>query len=325
MSAVLGVGCAWLVERTDLRGRGWWHGVMCAPLAVPAFVNGYGWVSTTHAVQSYCGRRAGRQPLLLPARLPADRGGAAPARPRPRGGRTSLGHGPVATFGRVVLPAISTGGPGRLAAGRAPPARRVRRPAAAQLPHPDHGDPRSSTRTAVQRAAGHPAGCRPGRPSASLLLGLELLLRAPSRPLPRGCRREPPGRADHTSAGGARSSSPSWSGLPRCRSGVPLVSLARWLIRGSSTAVRHRRPGRGHQHHSRPGDRVSGLVATAAALPVAWLAVRHRGWLTTLVERSAYTTSALPGIVVALALVTVSIRVVPAHLPDRCRCWCSAT
>ena len=28
---------------------------MCAPLAVPAFVNGYGWVSTTHAVQSYWG------------------------------------------------------------------------------------------------------------------------------------------------------------------------------------------------------------------------------------------------------------------------------
>ena len=47
-STVDGVAGAWVVERTDLPGRGWWHGVLCAPLAVPAFVNGYGWISTTH-------------------------------------------------------------------------------------------------------------------------------------------------------------------------------------------------------------------------------------------------------------------------------------
>ena len=47
-------------------------------------------------------------------------------------------------------------------------------------------------------------------------------------------------------------------------------------------------------------------------MPVAWLAVRHREPLATLVERSTYTANALPGIVVALALVTVSIRLVPS-------------
>jgi iron(III) transport system permease protein len=91
---------------------------------------------------------------------------------------------------------------------------------------------------------------------------------------------------------------------------VPLVSLARWLVRGSSTALEL------GELSAATGTTVglavvSGLVATAAALPVAWLAVRNRGWLTTLVERSTYTTSALPGIVVALALVTVSIRSAP--------------
>ena len=55
VSAAIGVGTAWLVERTHLPLRGLWHGLLCAPLAVPAFVNGYGWVSTTHAVQSYAG------------------------------------------------------------------------------------------------------------------------------------------------------------------------------------------------------------------------------------------------------------------------------
>ena len=44
---------------------------------------------------------------------------------------------------------------------------------------------------------------------------------------------------------------------------------------------------------------------------MAWLSVRHRSAVTTLVERSTYTASAMPGIVVGLALVTISIRVVP--------------
>ncbi len=54
------------------------------------------------------------------------------------------------------------------------------------------------------------------------------------------------------------------------------------------------------------------MLTTIAAVPVVWLAVRHRGPVTTLVERSTYLTSAMPGIVVALALVTISIRSVPA-------------
>ena len=48
---MIGVGCAWVVERTDLPWRPLWHGLLVAPLAVPAFVNSFGWVSLTHAVQ----------------------------------------------------------------------------------------------------------------------------------------------------------------------------------------------------------------------------------------------------------------------------------
>ena len=44
------------------------------------------------------------------------------------------------------------------------------------------------------------------------------------------------------------------------------------------------------------------------ALPVVWLAVRHRGRLANVIERATFIAHALPGIVVALALVTVSIR-----------------
>ena len=53
------------------------------------------------------------------------------------------------------------------------------------------------------------------------------------------------------------------------------------------------------------------VAATAMALPTGWLAVRARGRVATLLERSTYLGSAVPGIVVALALVTLSIRATP--------------
>ena len=43
--AVLGVGAAWLVERTDLPGRRVWAVLLAAPLVVPAFVTSYGWIT----------------------------------------------------------------------------------------------------------------------------------------------------------------------------------------------------------------------------------------------------------------------------------------
>jgi iron(III) transport system permease protein len=93
--------------------------------------------------------------------------------------------------------------------------------------------------------------------------------------------------------------------------GVPILSLVRWLVKGSSSAVDLGELGSAAA--TTLGLAVAGGgLATVAAIPVVWLAVRHRGALTTLVERSTYTTSAMPGIVVALALVTVSIRVVPS-------------
>jgi iron(III) transport system permease protein len=49
-------------------------------------------------------------------------------------------------------------------------------------------------------------------------------------------------------------------------------------------------------------------LTVVLALPLAWLAVRRPGSLSTLTERSAYVAHALPGIVVALALVAITIR-----------------
>jgi iron(III) transport system permease protein len=52
---------------------------------------------------------------------------------------------------------------------------------------------------------------------------------------------------------------------------------------------------------------VAAVLTTVLAFPVAWVAVRSRGVLARAVEGANYVTSSLPGIVTALALVTVTI------------------
>jgi iron(III) transport system permease protein len=53
------------------------------------------------------------------------------------------------------------------------------------------------------------------------------------------------------------------------------------------------------------------VACTLGAVPVGILAARHRGSFTTVVEQITYAGHALPGIVVALALVFLGVRVVP--------------
>src|SRR4029453_8265621 len=45
LCVLLGVGGAWVVERTRLPGSRIWAIVLAAPLAMPAFVSRYAWVS----------------------------------------------------------------------------------------------------------------------------------------------------------------------------------------------------------------------------------------------------------------------------------------
>jgi iron(III) transport system permease protein len=92
--------------------------------------------------------------------------------------------------------------------------------------------------------------------------------------------------------------------------GVPLYSLVHWMVVGSSTAFPIA------DIATAAGTSISLGLATAVitvglAVPVAWLSVRYRTRTSTTVERSTYVANALPGIVVALALVTVSINFVP--------------
>ena len=92
--------------------------------------------------------------------------------------------------------------------------------------------------------------------------------------------------------------------------GLPLFFVLRWVASGGTAAW--------------AGDEflpallttlgyglAGALATTVVAFPMAYLAVRHPGWFSKSLELSNYITSSLPGIVVGLAFVTVSIRVVP--------------
>jgi len=308
LSVVLGVGCAWLVVRTDLPLAGLWHGVLCAPLAVPAFVNGYGWVSTTHAVQSYGGAvlvvSLSYYPLVyLPTvaalrRLDSSVEDVA----------ASLGIGGWSSFLRVVLPAIS---PAVLGGALLVGLHLLGEYGALQLLN----YPTLTTGILDQYRTTF------NGPRATLLalvlvvfclvlLGLELLARGQRRRSRVGS-----GVARTASRHRLGSATPAWVlglvGFAALTLGVPLVSLVRWLVRGNSSSLPQ--GDLGAALGSTLGLAITGgLLATVAALPVAWLAVRHRGVLVTVVERAVYPANALPGIVVALSLVTISIRVVPA-------------
>jgi iron(III) transport system permease protein len=101
------------------------------------------------------------------------------------------------------------------------------------------------------------------------------------------------------------------TGLATLSVGVPTYALLHWLRVGSSTEFPI------GELAAAAGSTVGlaafgALVTTLCALPVAWLAVRHRGAVSTAIERSTYVANALPGIVVALAFVTVSLQVAPA-------------
>ncbi len=304
LSTAIGVGCAWLVERSDLPFRGVWHVLFVAPLAIPAFVNSYGWVSLTHAIQGYAGAvlvvSLSYAPLVYLPTVAAMR----TLDPALEEVAHSLGDDRWTTFRRVVLRGIRPGVlGGALLVGLHVLAefgalQMLRFPTFTTAIY-DHYRSAFNSASANVLASVLVLLCL-------LLLMAELSLRGEAAlwRVGAGSVRRP----DRVRLGASRPAVLAAVGtLVALSLGVPISSLVRWLVIGSSTAFP-------------AGDLLSAALTTAGlglatavltcamALPVVWLAVRHRGRLANLIERATFTAHALPGIVVALALVAVSIR-----------------
>jgi iron(III) transport system permease protein len=105
LAMVIGVGLAWLTERTDLPGRGAWRVAAALPLAMPSYVAAYAWVSTTPVEGAF-----GSVLVLTGSTFPYVYLSAAAALRGTSGSleevAASLGRGRVTTFRRVTWPIL---------------------------------------------------------------------------------------------------------------------------------------------------------------------------------------------------------------------------
>ena len=309
LCAALAVALAWLTERSDLPGRRAWALLAVAPLAIPAFVHSYAWVSL---VPSIHGLGAGVLVSVLAyfpfLYLPV----AAALRrldPALEDVAAALGLSPRAVFCRVVLPQLRL--PlwgGALLVGLHLLA--------------EYGlyamirfdtfttaifDQFQSTFSgpAANMLAGVLVAC------CLALLALEAATRGDARyaRVGAGAARSP--RCLRLGRGGAAAGLALAALVTLLALGVPLLTLARWLHAGGLAAWANDALAAALADTLRYAA-AGALLATAAALPTAWLSVRRPGRLARALEATNWLSSALPGIVVALALVAITIRLAPS-------------
>jgi iron(III) transport system permease protein len=305
--AVLGVGAAWLVERSSVPGRRVWHVLLVAPLAVPAFVNSYAWISLLPGLDTYAGAllvvTLSYFPFVYLPIAAAFRGLDPALEETARG----LGLSGVGVFLRVQLPQLRVA----LLGGSLLVALHLLAEFGAlqMLRYPTF-----TTAIYDQYRATF------NGPGATMLAGVLVLLclalllaelRLRGR---RGYARVGAGAARLVRAVRLGPLTvPALSGLAvlvGLALVVPLASLGYWMAHGASTSLEW------DTLATTTGTTLAlaaaaAAVTTAMAVPTGWLAVRARGRIATLLERSTYLGSAVPGIVVALALVTLSVRATP--------------
>ena len=305
LCVVIGVGVAWLVERTDLPGRAFWRPLFVAPLAVPAFVNSYAWVGVIPSLHGlWAGVLVASLSYFPFMYLPV----AATLRrldPAVEESARALGSDSTAVFFRVVLPQLRLAilGGGLLIGVHL----LAEFGAFAML--------RFDTFTvAIFQQFQVTFDGAAGSMLAGVLVLLCLVLlvaEATARGSARFARIGAGAPRAATPVRLGRNTIPAQTGLfalAVLALSVPVWTILRWLwIGGAEVWVL--------------GDIGAALgqtigLATAAAVlttmlafPVAWVAVRSSGVLARAVEGANYVTSSLPGIVTALALVTVTIHI----------------
>lgn len=304
---VVGVGGAWLVERTKLRGHKWWAVLLAAPLAIPAFVNSYAWVS---AIPSLEGVWSGALiatlsyfPLVyIPAAATLSR-----LDPAIEQSAASLGLGPWQVFFRVVLPQlrIAVTGGGLLVGLHL----LAEYGAFAMIRF-------ETFTTAIMQQYASTFNGTAGNMLASVLVFfclILLVLEVRSRGTARYARIGSGAQSKPLRLPLHRYQIPAQLGLLALTGlafGLPLWFVVRWIVAGGAEIwdVEEFVPAL----LQTLGLGLAGAVAaTAVAFPMAYLAVRHPGWFSKSLELSNYITSSMPGIVVGLAFVTVAINVAP--------------
>ena len=308
---VVGTGAAWLVERTTLPGRGLWRVLLVAPLAVPAFVNSYAWVSlrpgTDGLGAAVLVTTLSYVPFVVLPVGAALRG----LDPALEDSARALGLGRTAVLVRVVLPQLRFAALGGLLL--------VTLHLLAEFGALELIRFPTFTVAILEQYDTSFTGATAQTLAVVLVVLCLALLAAEGRArggarysrLGPGSRRRP----DAVPLG--RWTLPALAavgGLVALALGVPVAALVRWL--GAA-------PDAFSENGSGTGGLLAATVTTAglgaaaaaltlaAAFPVAWLVTHRRDRVAALVERATYVASALPGVVVALALVALTVHRAP--------------
>jgi iron(III) transport system permease protein len=304
LTILIGVGAAWLVERCVLPGVAVWRILLLAPLAVPAFVASYAWSSAWPSVSGLWGAVFVTTLAYYPfVYLPVaallrtlDQGDVDSAR--------ALGETAAGAALRVVLPHLR---PALCGGALLVALHLLAEFGVMQML-------RFSTLTTAivqQYAIGFSDAA--GSMLATVLIALCLLVlvievfargRTRIARVGRGTREQP-----------VRASLGRWTApvlavltaLVGLGVIVPVAVVLRWLLRAALADAID-----GPRLLATTGTTLlfaclAGLAVLAAALPGAWLLDRRRSAFSVALERLTFVASALPGVVVGLALVTVAV------------------
>jgi iron(III) transport system permease protein len=327
-SVAIAVPVAWLTERTDLPGRRTFSLVAALPLVIPTYVGAFALVSslgpgglieslTGWTPPSPYGFRGAAVALTLfsyPYVLLTVRGALRGLDPALEEASRTLGQAPMRTFLRVVLPQLRPS----IAAGGLLVSLYVLSDFGAVSMLRTQTFTRAiflQYRTAFDRA-----------PAAVLGLLLVLLtivvLMLEARSAGRAARGGGEGGDRLARRGAVRPLAPvplgPWRWPAVLLLGaflalalvVPLVVVGWWLVRGL-VAGQQIDPAMGAVIRTIGVAAAGAVAATVAAFPIALWSARDTSRTARAVERTSYLGYALPGIVVAFALVYVGIRVVP--------------
>ena len=301
----VGVTAAWLVDRTRVVGAKVWAVLLAAPLAVPAFVNSYSWVTAIPSLGGLFGgvliSTLSYFPLVY---IPT----AATLRrldPAVEESARALGAGPWAVFFRVVVPQL------RLA---------IAGGALLVSLHllAEYGAFVFIRFDTFTTAIFEQYQSTFNGTAATMLAGVLVLLCLTLLVIESSVRGS--ARYARIGSGAARRAVPTELGwrysppallflavLVALSLGVPVVAVVRWLAIGG-TAVWELDAVAAALVQTLVFGIAGAVVTCMLAFPIAWISIRHRGRFSRVLEGATYTSSALPGIVVALAFVTVTIR-----------------